>query len=613
MVGVQEDLDGRNDGVKARSLSRGAPAPVAVEKGVTAKILGGTNLTGVMEFEARTDGIDIELEKLTVNNLQPNPGDVVKVFAQIRNTTVRPMSEALGTGPPEACLFVNGQPVPDFEHQICDERYYGELLFNERHTFEMEYRSTGRPELVRVEVTNGGDLDHSNQDAEIFVGYAPGPNDLTLAAVQPASSGGSVRVEASWQHPTMEPGKTWSYRVYRGPGAVGPWELIAFTTGRSHTDPSPDEDELYYAVEAFDELSRFSKKTIGRLLSLAEDSDNDGASDAEDVCSGFSDAFDADSDGVPDGCDICSSFDDGVDSDGDGVPNGCDTCENANDSIDTDNDGIPDGCEDSGSGPDQCQPGATTACTLGDRFKLEIDWRDFQDQTGPAKVVPGGSEDSELFYFFSENNWEMLVKTLDGCAINNHYWVFAAATTNVEYNLHVTDTETGATSTYTNPLGVAADAITDTQAFECGDDSKALSLFATESRQPTVISPVKIATSETCTDTNTELCLNGGRYEVEVEWRDFNDGTGSGKVAPLRSADSGLLWFFSANNWEMLVKVLDGCGINNNVWVFSAATTNVEYTLRVTDTETGTIREYFNPLGQAAAAITDTGAFSCNP
>jgi hypothetical protein len=160
---------------------------------------------------------------------------------------------------------------------------------------------------------------------------------------------------------------------------------------------------------------------------------------------------------------------------------------------------------------------------------------------------------------------------------------------------------------------VAADAITDTQAFECGDDSKALSLFATESRQPTVISPVKIATSETCTDTNTELCLNGGRYEVEVEWRDFNDGTGSGKVAPLRSADSGLLWFFSANNWEMLVKVLDGCGINNNVWVFSAATTNVEYTLRVTDTETGTIREYFNPLGQAAAAITDTGAFSCNP
>jgi len=613
MVGVRENLDGRQNGAKALKLSRGAPAQVAVAKGFTAKILGGDNLTGVFEFDCPTNGVDIELEKLTVNNLQPNPGDVVKVFAQIRNTTVRPMSEALGTGPPEACLYIDGQPVPDFENHICDERYYGELLFNERHTFKMEYRSTGRPELVSVKVTNGGDLNHGNQDAEILVGSVPVPQGLTLAAVQPGSSGGNVRVEASWQPPTMEPGKTWSYRVYRGPGAVGPWELLAFTTGRSYTDPSPDEDELYYAVEAFDELSRFSKKTVGRLLSLAEDADDDGASDAADVCPGFNDAFDADNDGVPDGCDTCAGFNDTVDSDGDGVANGCDVCENANDSIDTDGDGVPDGCEDGGSSPSGCQPGPTTACTLGDRFELEIDWRDFSDQTGPARVVPGGSEDSELFYFFSENNWEMLVKTLDGCAINNHFWVFAAATTNVEYTLRVTDTETGATSDYTNPLGVAADAITDTQAFECGDEGKALNFTATDDRQPAVISPVTITAAESdCTDTDTELCLNGGRYEVEVEWRDFGDKTGSAKVAPLRSADSGLLWFFSDNNWEMLVKVLDGCGINDNVWVFSAATTNVEYTLRVTDTETGTMREYFNPLGQAASAITDTGAFSCS-
>jgi len=266
---------------------------------------------------------------------------------------------------------------------------------------------------------------------------------------------------------------------------------------------------------------------------------------------------------------------------------------------------------DLGSG---CRPTPTRACTLGDRFELEIDWRDFEGQTGPARVVPGGSEDSELFYFFSPNNWEMLVKTLDGCAINGHFWVFAAATTNVEYTLKVTDTETGATSDYTNPLGVAADAITDTQAFECSPDRKARYLAATESRPPAVSAPVTVAASgENCTDTETELCLNDSRYEVEVEWRDFGDQTGSGKVAPLRSADSGLLWFFSSNNWEMLVKVLDGCGINDNVWVFSAATTNVEYTLRVTDTETGMMREYFNPLGQAAAAITDTEAFSCSP
>ena len=79
------------------------------------------------------------------------------------------------------------------------------------------------------------------------------------------------------------------------------------------------------------------------------------------------------------------------------------------------------------------------------------------------------------------------------------------------------------------------------------------------------------------------------------------------------TADSGLFWFFSDNNWEMLVKVLDGCAINGHYWVFSAATTNVGYTLRVIDTDNGAVQEYVNPLGVAADAVTDTGAFATCP
>jgi len=63
----------------------------------------------------------------------------------------------------------------------------------------------------------------------------------------------------------------------------------------------------------------------------------------------------------------------------------------------------------------------------------------------------------------------------------------------------------------------------------------------------------------------------------------------------------------------MLVKVLTGCKINDRYWVFAAATTNVEYTLRVTDTEMDVSKEYFNPLGQASPAITDTSAFATCP
>ena len=75
--------------------------------------------------------------------------------------------------------------------------------------------------------------------------------------------------------------------------------------------------------------------------------------------------------------------------------------------------------------------------------------------------------------------------------------------------------------------------------------------------------------------------------------------------------NSGLLWFFDPDNWELLVKVLDGCAVNGHFWVFAAATTDVGTTLTVTDTVTGAIRTYGNPLGQAAAPIQDTQAFPC--
>ena len=110
-----------------------------------------------------------------------------------------------------------------------------------------------------------------------------------------------------------------------------------------------------------------------------------------------------------------------------------------------------------------------------------------------------------------------------------------------------------------------------------------------------------------------ELCLSERRFRVDVRWLDFQGQRGRGRVAPPKTDNSGLFWFFSDDNWEMLVKVLDGCAINNRFWVFAAATTNVQYVLRVTDSETGAVREYFNPLGMASGALTDTAAFAGCP
>ena len=113
-----------------------------------------------------------------------------------------------------------------------------------------------------------------------------------------------------------------------------------------------------------------------------------------------------------------------------------------------------------------------------------------------------------------------------------------------------------------------------------------------------------------CIPDSRTLCLDNGRFQVQAQWTDFHNNSGLASVVPgATSNNSGVMWFFSQDNWELLIKVLNGCGVNGRYWVFGAAATNVQYTIQVTDTQTGDIRTYTNPLGTTSPAITDTAAF----
>lgn len=107
------------------------------------------------------------------------------------------------------------------------------------------------------------------------------------------------------------------------------------------------------------------------------------------------------------------------------------------------------------------------------------------------------------------------------------------------------------------------------------------------------------------------LCL-GGRFAVEAKWATAGGGRGAGFAVPL-GRDSGRFWFFDAENPELVVKVVDACGEFDRFWVFASGLTNVEVTLEVTDTETGRIRLYHNPLNRAFAPVQDTDAFATCP
>jgi hypothetical protein len=124
------------------------------------------------------------------------------------------------------------------------------------------------------------------------------------------------------------------------------------------------------------------------------------------------------------------------------------------------------------------------------------------------------------------------------------------------------------------------------------------------------------ATIAPCLPSATVLCLGaGGRFLVEVDWR-TDSLAGQGQAVPIDSAeDSGLFYFFGPTNIEMLAKVPDACTHPQapRRWFFAAATTNVEFEVRVTDTQTGRTRIYFNPLNRPAPPIQDTDAFATCP
>jgi len=111
-----------------------------------------------------------------------------------------------------------------------------------------------------------------------------------------------------------------------------------------------------------------------------------------------------------------------------------------------------------------CQPGPTTLCLHENRFSIELSWRRPDGQTGRGQAVPF-TQRAGLFYFSNPDNLEMLIKILDGCPINNRFWVFYAATTNVELVLRVTDHRSGQVREYRNALNHTADPVQDVQAF----------------------------------------------------------------------------------------------------------------------------------------------------
>ncbi len=257
-----------------------------------------------------------------------------------------------------------------------------------------------------------------------------------------------------------------------------------------------------------------------------------------------------------------------------------------------------------------CAGDASSLCLLGGRFEVRARWRNprapFGHGLAAAQAAPG-SERTGLFTFFDPDNVELVVKMLDGRAANGAFWHFYGALSDVEYWVSVRDTADGAVRTYHNdPFEICGRG--DTTAFlpETPEEPESSSSAVLA----TVRAPVRrtAAAEGSCLPGDEALCLVDGRFRVEVAWENPHGtgGQGAGRVYGGLGGDvTGHFWFFRPDNLELSVKILDGRSINGHFWVLWGALSDVGYTIRVTDTESGTAHDFENPpLTLCGGAVT---------
>ncbi|MYA08270.1 MAG: hypothetical protein F4060_09550 [Holophagales bacterium] len=112
-----------------------------------------------------------------------------------------------------------------------------------------------------------------------------------------------------------------------------------------------------------------------------------------------------------------------------------------------------------------------------------------------------------------------------------------------------------------------------------------------------------------CVPETSPLVFDG--YNVRMCYETGGGTVGEAKAGIWASGESGLLWFFNRDNAEVLVKVLNGCHINNHRWVYVAPVTDLAFNLYVVDSQ-GRTWSHHNRQGDTASTRSDNEAFPCN-
>jgi hypothetical protein len=126
-------------------------------------------------------------------------------------------------------------------------------------------------------------------------------------------------------------------------------------------------------------------------------------------------------------------------------------------------------------------------------------------------------------------------------------------------------------------------------------------------------------TPTVCTANATTVCLLNNRFRVNISYvNPFSNPpnqTGNFLAARLlqgaQNPDTGLFGFSSAQAVEVVVRVQDTRPFAQRFDVYYGGMTDVGYTVTVTDTQTGTTRQYANTVGKIGGGV-DRNSFPAN-
>ena len=254
-----------------------------------------------------------------------------------------------------------------------------------------------------------------------------------------------------------------------------------------------------------------------------------------------------------------------------------------------------------------CAPSATTACLQQGAFEVSVSF----DAAGAAFIpvvagVPSGSaefvddigDDAAVFEFYDDDQYDALVRVIDGCPINNRYWVFVAGATDAETEITVTESATSNTRIYSSPAGQPFQSVLDTTAFDTCDPLPTRQAYAADPGA----GDTEVRGSASCGST---FCFQGERFGLDIAYEDAQGDTGTA-VAVVSRDHSAVGAFFRSSSPAVVSSVLDGRNDNNAFWFLSGVTTNLALTYTLTDTQTGLVNVYVDPLGPATS-IADRG------